>query len=276
MGKINLQMYSFMDGTLNDNVENFKTASRLGYDGVELFGPNFQIPAGEMKELLAELGLEAVSLHAPSADQVLDMIPYAVEVGMKYIGIGMQPMMDASEVHLFAKKLNDLGEECKKNGLTLTYHNHTQEFLPCGSKTVFEVLMEETDPEYVSFELDCGWVAAAGANPFEILERYSGRIPLIHVKESAAVIWPQPPMDWSTFEKDENGAPIPSQEAKESMEKMQAVNCGACEGLVDWERLKAVADANGAKHYIVEREGNTEATRIDTLAEDIRRYRQVL
>ena len=45
MGKINLQMYSFMDGTMNDSRENLKLASEMGYDGVELFGPNFEIPA---------------------------------------------------------------------------------------------------------------------------------------------------------------------------------------------------------------------------------------
>ena len=60
MGKINLQMYSFMDGTMNDSRENLKLASEMGYDGVELFGPNFEIPAEELKALLTELHLNGM------------------------------------------------------------------------------------------------------------------------------------------------------------------------------------------------------------------------
>ena len=62
MGKINLQMYSFMDGTMNDSRENLKLASEMGYDGVELFGPNLEIPAEELKALLEKLHLEPVSM----------------------------------------------------------------------------------------------------------------------------------------------------------------------------------------------------------------------
>ena len=71
MGKINLQMYSFMDGTMNDSKENFRAASEMGYDGVEMFGPNFEIPPEELIPLLNELNLEAVSLHAPASDMAV-------------------------------------------------------------------------------------------------------------------------------------------------------------------------------------------------------------
>ena len=64
MGKIYLQMYSFMDGTMNDTCENLRLAAAMGYDGVELFGGNFAVPAEEMKRQLETYGLEAVSMHA--------------------------------------------------------------------------------------------------------------------------------------------------------------------------------------------------------------------
>ena len=57
MGKINLQMYSFMDGEHNDTRENLKLASQMGYDGVELFGPNLELPLEELKGLLEEYHL---------------------------------------------------------------------------------------------------------------------------------------------------------------------------------------------------------------------------
>ena len=106
MGKINLQMYSFMDGTMNDSKENFRAASEMGYDGVEMFGPNFEIPPEELIPLLNELNLEAVSLHAPASDMVEQLIPFANALGMKFIGIGMEVMMDDEAVHRFAEKLN--------------------------------------------------------------------------------------------------------------------------------------------------------------------------
>ena len=278
VAKINLQMYSFMDGTMNDSRENLRMAAKMGYSGVELFGPNFEIPVEEMKALLEELGLEPVSLHAPMTDAVPDLIPYAEGLGMKFIGIGMQLMMNDDEVHAFAKRLNELGEICHEHGLMLTYHNHTQEFAPCGDKKIIDVLLEETNPEYVSMELDAGWCAAAGFDPIEFVQQYSGRVQLIHIKESDKVLGALPPMDFSALPKDENGFPLFSDELKASMAEEKAINCPAGDGLVDWAALKQAADAHGCKHYIVERENTPApyASRLEVLEADIKYYQSVL
>lgn len=274
--KINLQMYSFMDGVHNDSKENLKAAAEMGYDGVELFGPNFEIPAEEMKSLLAELGLEAVSMHAPNTDAVEGMIPYAVEVGLPYIGIGMEVMKDDDEVHAYAKRLNEIGEKCSEKGLKLFYHNHTQEFAPCGEERIYDTLMKETNPEYVSFELDAGWCAAAGVNPLDILKTYAGRILLVHIKESSKVIGPQPQMDFDAIPKDEEGRPIFSDEMKKEMEETKKINCAAGEGIVDWKALYQVAEEVGCKGYIVEREYSGEQDRVEVLKQDIDMYRRII
>ncbi len=103
MGKVNLQMYSFMDGTMNDSRENFRRAAEMGYDGAELFGPDFEIPAEELKALLEELNLEPVSLHAPKTEMVEELIPFANTLGMKFIGIGMEVLKNEESVHRFPK-----------------------------------------------------------------------------------------------------------------------------------------------------------------------------
>ncbi|MCF0228824.1 MAG: TIM barrel protein, partial [Parasporobacterium sp.] len=161
MARINLQMYSFADGNNEDTRANLRAAARMGFDGVELFGPNFSIPAGEMKIILTILKLEAVSLHAET-ENIESMIPYAKTLGMKFIGIGMKNMFSDEEVHAYAKTLDELGARCRQAGLTLTYHNHTQEFAPCGDRRIIDVLLQETSPENLSMELDAGWCAAAG------------------------------------------------------------------------------------------------------------------
>ena len=330
MGKVNLQMYSFMDGTMNDSRENFRRAAEMGYDGVELFGPDFEIPAEELKALLEELKLEPVSLHAPKTEMVEGLIPFANALGMQFIGIGMEVLKDEESVHSFAKTLNRIGKACAEKGLMLTYHNHTQEFADCGrigsvpgaagaaeeqqaagkpcgdvqpenrhaageacvsvqpenrhaaetaldssrrTDRVIDVLMRETDPEYVSFELDAGWCAAAGFDPIVFVEQYSGRVKLIHIKESSRVVGPQPPMDFSTLPRDENGAPIFSDELKKTMEELDRINCRAGEGLVDWKALKEAADQNGCQAYIVEREYSVSGNRLNDLKADLEYYR---
>ena len=293
MGKINLQMYSFMDGAMNDSRENFRRAAEMGYDGVELFGPNFEIPAEELKALLEELKLEPVSLHAPKTEMVEGLIPFANTLGMKFIGIGMEVLRDEESVHRFAKTLNRIGKACAEKGLMLTYHNHTQEFADCGrigsvpdaagseaesksdgqANRVIDVLMRETDPEYVSFELDAGWCAAAGFDPIAFVKQYSGRVKLIHIKESSRVVGPQPPMDFGSLPRDENGAPIFSDELKKTMEELDRINCRAGEGLVDWKALKEAADQNGCQAYIVEREYSVSGNRLNDLKADLEYYR---
>lgn len=276
MGNIYLQMYSFMDGTMNDSRENLKKAAELGYDGVELFGPNLEIPPSEMKAYLKELGLTPVSMHVPKTDMAVQLIPYAKVVGMKFIGIGMEVMPDDAAVHAFAEKLNEIGKECAREGLMLTYHNHTQEFLPCGDKLVIETLLDETDPGLVSLELDAGWCAAAGFDPIDLITRYSGRVRLVHIKESSKVVGPQPPMDFEKIPKDEKGIPVFTEEMKAGMEELKKINCMAGEGLVDWKRLKETADAHGCCGYIVEREYSPEGSRLNVLKKDIEYYRTIM
>ena len=270
-----LQMYSFMDGNHNDTRENLRMASEMGYDGVELFGMNLEVPAEEMKELLAQHHLTAVSMHL-NADQILTYLPYAATLGMKFIGIAMQTMMNEEEVHAFAKRLNELGEACSREGIKLTYHNHTQEFGSYGDKRIIDILMDETNPEYVGFELDAGWCAAAGADPIAFVQEKSGRICLIHIKESSEAIGPQPFQDWGSFEKDEYGRTIFPPEVRAEMDRQKKINCAAGEGLVDWKALKKAADAQGCAAYIVEREYSYAGTRPECLKADIDRYRELL
>lgn len=277
MTNINLQMYSFTDGTMDDSRENLRTAAKMGFHGVELFGPNLEIPAAELKAILKENNLEPISLHA-GTDFIEKLIPYAQEVGMKFMGIGMQPLFNEEEVHAFAKTLNRIGEKCHECGIMLTYHNHTQEFAACGDKRIIDVILQETDPEFVSLELDAGWCAAAGYDPIAFVQQYSGRVQLIHIKESDKVLGALPPHDWSKLPKDENGFPILSDELRASMAAQKAINCPAGQGLVDWAALKKVADQNGCRHYIVEREYTPApfGSRLEVLEADLKFYHSVM
>ncbi len=273
MRKLYMQMYSFMEGAHYNTVENLRLASQMGCDGVELIGLDLQVPLNELKNQLAEYHLEPISIHVPQTDMVEQLIPVAMALDMKFIGIGMEYLKDENAVHRFAEKLNHLGRKCLEKGLVLTYHNHTQEFLPCEGQRIIDTLMYETDQKWVSFELDAGWCAAAGFDPIELIKQYSGRFKLIHIKESSKVIGPQAAIDFENIKKDEKGMPIFSTEEKEILVKQQRINCAAGEGLVDWKALTKIADAHGCKAYIVEREWSPHETRKECLKADIDYYR---
>ena len=86
--------------------------------------------------------------------------------------------------------LNERAAALKPFGIALGYHNHNVEFAPVGDTTGWDILVRETDPSLISFEVDLGWVAAAGLNPVEFLRRHSGRVRWVHVKDIKASAMP--------------------------------------------------------------------------------------
>ena len=82
-----------------------------------------------------------------------------------------------------AKTLNKFGERSLQEGIALSYHNHDFELENSNGKSYLETLFTETSPEYVKAELDVYWLTLAGEDPLEWMERYSGRMPLIHLKD---------------------------------------------------------------------------------------------
>ncbi len=71
----------------------------------------------------------------------------------------------------------------KKSNLSFGYHNHDFEFEKENGKTLYDVLVENTDPKYVNLEMDLGWVVVTGNDPMEYFAKYPGRFPLWHLKD---------------------------------------------------------------------------------------------
>jgi sugar phosphate isomerase/epimerase len=68
--------------------------------------------------------------------------------------------------------------------MTFTYHNHGFEHAPLEGQVPMDVLLKESDPDHVKFELDIFWMKAAGAEPIDYLKNYPGRFKLMHVKDA--------------------------------------------------------------------------------------------
>ena len=87
------------------------------------------------------------------------------------------------ECMLTAERLNEMGKLFKKEGLRFTWHNHDKEFATVGEKTAFDILMENTDPDWVGVQMDIYWVHKGNHDPIDLFKTYPGRFDLVHVKD---------------------------------------------------------------------------------------------
>lgn len=275
MDKLYLQLYSFGHECTLSMEEKLKVTAEIGYTGVEFAGGYENISAAEMKEWLRKYNLEAVSAHV-GMNAISETLPYMAELGAKMIIVPAHSFANKAEALEIAEMLNKNGKEAAKYGMKVGYHNHTSEFYLDEGKPILDYVIENTDPEYVSFQLDCGWASAAGINPVEYINKYAGRFIAVHVKENSKVLGPDKPRSlhdkeqWPKFELDENGRPIIPEEIRKMWEEHAKIDVPTGTGIVDWKAVKAAADAQGCIAYIVEREWsyNVPQDRVQCLKED--------
>jgi sugar phosphate isomerase/epimerase len=187
-GPVGLQLYSLREqfkkdvpGTL-DLVKSYK----LKY--VELAG-TYGVEPAKFKEMLDARGLKAVSGHfsyEQCRDHVEDIARDAKILGLEYVGcawIPHQVPFDEKTCREAAAVFNRAGQALAKHGLKFFYHTHGYEFLPYGQGTLFDLLMSETKPEYVHFQMDVFWIVHPAQDPVALLEKYGKRFELMHVKD---------------------------------------------------------------------------------------------
>lgn len=274
MENVNLQLYSFGFDCPLSLLEKIKAAGEMGYSGVEFARGYEEIPVEDVQKALDEAGVKAVSAHVAFNFMEQDL-PYLAKLGVKYVACPMAAFNTIEEAKETAEDLNKFGQIAKQYGITIGYHNHTGEFYQVEGKYLMDVLMENTDPETVAFEIDCGWASAAGIDPVAYIQQHAGRIAAIHIKENGAVIGADkpasrydPPMK---FELDADGKPIVPPEFIKMMQEREKLNVPQGTGIVDWKAVKAAADAQrDGVLYVVEREASYGGKdRITCLKEDI-------
>lgn len=278
MENLGIQLYSLGFDNHDPMPESFQKLAAMGYKEVEFAGSNYGgMSVEEMKQALEAAGLKAVSSHV-SMDNMEKDIPYVAAIGGKMIICPMFDFANKEEALELAKLLNKYGKLAKEHGLMIGYHNHTQEFNKDDGKYLMDYLIENTDPEYVGFELDCGWCSNAGQDPVEYLNKYAGRFMAIHIKENNAVSGPRKATSMYEekkpfrFEIGPDGKPIFPPEMLKFMEENQKLNSATGRGIVDWKAVKAAAEAQskGEMHFFVEREANyaPDKNRLTCLSED--------
>ena len=187
-GPIGLQLYSLRNEFAKDVPGTITTVKGFGFQIVELAGTYSLTPA-KFREQLDAQGLKAVAGHFPYERFKADPAGIAAEakaLGMQYAGcawIPHQGAFDEKECRDAIATFNSAGEVLAKQGLRFFYHTHGYEFEPYGSGTLFDLLLNETDPKLVTYEMDILWIHFPGQSPAKILEKFPKRFELLHLKD---------------------------------------------------------------------------------------------
>lgn len=186
---IAIQLYSLRNEMENNVEATLKSVKEFGFDGVEFASLCGKTPE-EMKNLLDSIGLVAVSAHIPLCDlrnDVQKVISDYKAVGCKHLVVPYLPDEDRPSGGGFKRVVEDLerlGEIIRNAGMTLSYHNHDFEFVKMDNgEYAFDYLYSNTSPDNLKVQQDTCWVKVAGENPIEYLKKYSGRSPLLHLKD---------------------------------------------------------------------------------------------
>jgi sugar phosphate isomerase/epimerase len=248
---IGIQLYTVRPETTRDLLGTLQQIAAIGYREVELAG-YYGKRAGELRSLLNGLGLAVPSTHHALRDLLTDtqkQIDYVAELGVKYLVIPFpatadnrfdnQPpgaartianSMTLDDWQWVAAQLNRIGELSQKAGIRTGYHNHNIDFRSIDGVVAYDQLMATTDPSLVTFELDVGWVVAAGADPAAYLKNYRDRISMLHIKDV------------------KHGVP----QVVDSLDKSVTTELGR--GQIDWQAIFAAVGPHQLTHYFVEQE----------------------
>ena len=224
-----LQLWSVRDDMGKDPQGTLRQVASFGYKQIESFegskGMFWGMSNTEFKKYMNDLGMTIVSSHCNIDKDFEKKAADAAAIGMKYLMCPYKgPQKSIDDFKKFADEFNKKGEICKKNGIRFAYHNHDYSFKEIDGQVPQDVMMKNTDPGLVDFEMDIYWVVTAGQNPQAWIRKYPSRFRACHVKDRI----------------------------KNSTE--HDASCILGEGSIDFPTILKTAKSYGMEYYIVEHE----------------------
>ncbi|MEO7169433.1 MAG: sugar phosphate isomerase/epimerase [Sphingomonas sp.] len=259
-----LQLWTVKEDLAKDFAGTLKSLKAIGYDRVEAAGWVGLSPA-DFRKGVAAAGLDCFSCHYSMMElmgEVDTRLAAARDVGVRYF-VASSPAwrkplppgrpwvqavaeaMTLDDWRRNAARMNEVGARAAALGMRFAYHNHPAEFLAYDGKVAFHELLEHTDPALVAFELDLGWVAAAGYDPAHVLKEHGARIELLHVKD------------------------IATKERKPGTIAGDLTTVPIGKGSIDWPTVFAAAKAARIKSWFVEQEAPWVQPQLTALTDSI-------
>lgn len=240
---IGAQAYTFRNHFPKDPVKTLDIIQGMGITELEAGG----VKGWTNEEFRAQCEKRGITIPSTGVGfeelekDLTDVIAKAKALGSTYIMCAWIPhkgndftMEDAQKA---VKAFNRAGKIFKENGITFCYHDHGYEFHPFEDGTLLDYIIKNTDPKYVSFEMDVLWTMHGGGAdmPVKLLKKYPNRFKLMHVKElKKGVVG-----DLTGHTPAENDVPV-----------------GTGQG--DWKTIVKLAKKNGIAHMFIEDESEKE------------------
>ncbi|MDX2031681.1 MAG: TIM barrel protein [Blastocatellia bacterium] len=243
-GPVGLQLYSLRDLFAKDVPSSIDAARGFGIEVVELAG-TYNLPPEKLRAMLAARGLRPVSgLYGFDRfrDNVEALAVEAKALGIEYVGTAWIPhqTFDEKTAREAIAVFNRAGEALARHGLKFFYHIHGYEFQPYAGGTLFDLMMAETRPQFVRFEMDVFWVVHPGQDPVKLLEKYGNRFELMHVKDM------------------KKGTPTGLLTGKSDVKNDVTIGTG----MMDYPAILRAAQKAGVKYYFLEDESPTSVRQI--------------
>ena len=209
--RFTIQLWSVNSAIFADFEGTIAALAEMGYTGVEMFGYRngqwFGRQPAEVRRIIEDAGMELISSHVnhplppDPADADWDAIwewwdvafDAHLEAGIKYLvdpAISASRLQTLEHVLAYAEYFNEIGRRANARGLRFGYHNHDWELtIMHDGKSVWDILIENTCPELVFFQLDLYWVVRARDNAYvvDLFNRFPGRFLAFHVKDTGAL-----------------------------------------------------------------------------------------
>ena len=244
---IAIQLYSVRDDMEKDFEGTVKKIKELGYEGVEFAGL-FGKSGVEVKKICDDLGIVPVSAHVPYYDMLenpAEVLKDYKDLGCKYVVVPYlteecRPGTDGWDDTV--KGIRKIGEAAKEMGIQLLYHNHDFEFLKIDGKYALDILYDTVPADLLQTEIDTCWVNVGGEEPAAYVEKYTGRAPIVHLKDFSGSKGNGPLYKLIGIE----------EEAQETTSTFEFRPVGS--GVQDWKKIIASAEKAGAEWVIVEQD----------------------
>lgn len=232
--KWGIQLYTVRDfmTTKEDIAETFAKLKKMGYDEVQTAG--CMIPYKEFGELAKNAGIEIIGTH-DDFDMMVSDFEKSLDnhklLDTTNIGTGGMGYETVDDVKNFIEKANIIAKKAEENGMKFTYHNHSHEFAKWNEngKTTMDMLIEGLDKDNTSFVLDTYWAQHAGVDVCSYIEKLSGRIDILHLKDMCV---------------------------KNTERGCEPYITEIGNGNMNWKKIIETAEQCGVKHFVVEQDGN--------------------
>ncbi|MFN8255661.1 MAG: TIM barrel protein [Bacteroidales bacterium] len=181
--------YTYRSSFSKDVAATLDSIKALGITDME-FSNLFGKKASEIRKMLDDRGMFCSSFGVSYPDLINktnEVGENAKALGAKFVRVAWIPHTAPFTVEVAQKTAEDFNKAGKilkeEYGITFCYHNHGYEFYPYQNGTLFDFILQNTDPKYVSFEMDILWTFFPGADPVQLLNKYGNRFKLLHLKD---------------------------------------------------------------------------------------------